>query len=74
MTLFYKLIYNIVLWLVTFYLKGFVFCRAVQAIADIAISGNYMSVNSGDINILPYKCIQDFVLDGRMHLLWFFLN
>ena len=49
--------------------QGFVFCRALEDIADISIAGKYLSVRRGDINILQYFVIKDYIVDGRMLLM-----
>jgi hypothetical protein len=41
----------------------------MEDIADISIAGKYLSVRKGDINILQYFVIKDYLMDGRMLLL-----
>lgn len=49
--------------------QEFVFCRATAVIEIKLPSEEDLEVQPGDINILQYSLIQQYVLDGRMHLL-----
>lgn len=50
--------------------QEFVFCRANADINDLAVSTDRLqSIRTGDINILQYSVIKDYVLSGHIQLL-----